>query len=160
MAQGCFRAGGGGGSSVYGVIELVNVQQTTLNSGADSFTQQVQWNTTPAVNIGNWTVTAAGVEIVDAGVYRISGELSSQSSSTRTNLGARVAINGSLTGPYGTSSYIRNSSGHNHASTDFGGIVRSLSPGDQISVLAGQFGGGGTVTTNAGRSVLLVERVA
>lgn len=139
-------------------VQLVNQAMTNLNSST-SGTQAV-WNTTPT-NISDTSLfipQANGIQVTQSADYEVYSLIYSIAHSTRVNVGLRATLNGTGQAIMGAGGYIRNQSGHNESSTSVRQIIK-CNAGDVINVEGVRLANTGTVTNQAGRSVLIVKKI-
>ena len=127
----------GGGSSftpVYLKTNFVN-EQVRFTS---TMTVRDVFNTTPVFSSGGISVTnVQDITITDGGVFKITIMVYMESSSNRTNLSIRLAIDDSFSGPIAAMGYIKSSSGHNESSVTYS-CIASIASNSKISVGAQQ----------------------
>ena len=106
----------------------------------------------------SWSVSnPSRISIATTGDYRVTFNLAATSSTTRTNIIARLRVNGTtFRGPIGSSGYIRNGSGHNNASVH-AAFIHPFTAGDYIEIVANQEANAGNWTTVNGACSISLE---
>ncbi len=88
------------------------------------------------------------ITVLEDGDYLLSFNSTSYSTTNRTNNKVKVLVNGAaINGAETKSNYIRNSSGHNEASTMLVYLLKGLSSGDVITISTEEEASSGTVTS-------------
>jgi ethanolamine utilization protein EutQ (cupin superfamily) len=104
------------------------------------------------------SVARDGVNCV-VGTYMVDIVLYQTSNDARTNILVEVTVDGISTGTRGANGYIRDSSGHNEATTTVTDLVQLASAG-KIGFGFGQLGAtGNTVTIPLGESSMIITRM-
>ena len=117
-------------SPVYLKTNFVN-EQVRFSS---SMSVRDFFNTTPVFSSGGISVTnVQDITISDGGMFKITVMVYMTSSSSRTNLSIRLALNDFFSGPEAAMGYIKNSSGHNESSVTFS-YIAFIGSGEKISV--------------------------
>jgi hypothetical protein len=113
-------SGGSSFTPVYLKTNFVN-EQVRFTS---TMTVRDVFNTTPVFSSGGISVTnVQDITITDGGVFKITIMVYMESSSNRTNLSIRLAIDDSFSGPIAAMGYIKSSSGHNESSVTYSCIA-------------------------------------
>lgn len=134
------------------MVDNNNVNNTT------SPTVRSVFNTSPEINQGGFSVDSDDITVPEDGVYVVSFNCYFTSGSARTNVGVSVDINGTRQPERSASNYIRDSGGHNEASTHLHAFY-SLSANDEISLRFFQLANGGTVTLDGSESSINVYKI-
>ena len=142
------------------IIKVTNIFVTDVNTAAQ--TQFNNFNTTPVVNTDTnsdvfTSVTSNGVECA-IGTYLVDVVLYQSDNVARSNVAVEITVDGISTGIRAANSYIRNSSGHNEASTNAYDMVRLTSPG-KIGFDTLQLAGTGNVNAPANQSSMRIVRI-
>lgn len=109
------QSGGGGTPAIF---KTYLTADSTVNDST-AWTQKDVFNTTPVINVGDFTVTAANITVPENGIYAVSVNALYQSAGPRPSTLVRLAINGVGGAEEGRTGYIRNTSGHQESSAGF-----------------------------------------
>ncbi|MGB5387663.1 MAG: hypothetical protein WBN20_12840 [Eudoraea sp.] len=112
-----------------------------------------------------YTATSTSLTIKETGRYDIRANLSfvgiSSGGNThqRTNVNARIAVNGTAIGAIGASGYIRWASGHNHSSVHVSEILQ-LNANDVVTIITYREANSGTVRfSGSGESSFVINKL-
>ena len=156
-ADGATGPAGADGSSG-GISEILKTFMTanaTINAST-SFAVFSVLNTTPAINLGGFSVASNGVTVPTTGYYQCTINAHYQAAVARSNVPAKFSINGTLQPELSASSYIRNANGHQESSVGFTTIY-SLSANDVIGVAFRREANAGTVNLQTDSFITLVR---
>ncbi|MGI9546437.1 MAG: hypothetical protein ACR2MM_04310, partial [Flavobacteriaceae bacterium] len=104
------------------------------------------------------TVGATGRYDIRANISLI-GNSTPSNTRQRTNVNARIAVNGVAVGAIGASGYIRWASGHDHSSVHVSEIL-DLVAGDQITIITYREANSGTVSfSGSGESSFMINKL-
>ena len=107
-------------SPVYLKTKLVDT--TIVN--VTSFGATACLNTTPEFSSGGVSVTSSSnITVTEAGIYKVTAMVQSDSSRLRGNLTMTVGVNGVFTQAVAGMGYVRNSNGTDESSTTWTGII-------------------------------------
>lgn len=154
--------GGGGGGSVYAAAQIRNNGNAgAANINTSAWTEIPIGDGTPHEDLMGAGFSRSGNRIVCgfSGTVRAYANVAQDSSAQRTNVGVRIALNGTGIGPEGLSGYARRSSNHNEGSSDVISLA-TVANGDEVSVIGIQRGASGTVRMMDGACALIVERMS
>jgi len=112
-----------------------------------------------------YTATSTSLTIKETGRYDIRANLSLEGISSggnthqRTNVNARIAVNGTAVGAIGASGYIRFNSGHNHSSVHVSEILQ-LNANDVVTIITFREANSGTVRfSGSGESSFVINKL-
>lgn len=112
-----------------------------------------------------YTATSTSLTIKETGRYDIRANLSfvgiSSGGNThqRTNVNARIAVNGTAVGAIGASGYIRWASGHNHSSVHVSELLQ-LNANDVVTIITFREANSGTVRfSGSGESSFVINKL-
>jgi hypothetical protein len=144
---------GGGGGSVTTYACKVFMSASSAVNASTSYTQRDVFGTT-SINVGSFTVASAGITVPATGVYLVMGNMVYNSTVTRANPEFRFSIDGTGQPESSLSAYIRNTSGHNEASSSLS-TMYSLTSGQQVRLEFRARAATGTVNLETGSHVAI-----
>lgn len=153
---------GGGGGSIYAAAQIRNNGNAgAANINTSAWTEVPIGDGTPHEDLMGAGFSRSGNRIVCGfdGIVRAYANVAQDSSAQRTNVGVRIAVNGTGIGPEGLSGYARRSSNHNEGSSDVMSLA-TVANGDEVSVIGILRGNTGTVRMMDGACALIVERMS
>jgi hypothetical protein len=108
----------------------------------------------------SWDVAnPSRISIATTGDYRVTFNLAATSTAVRSNIIARLRVNGTtFRGPIGSSGYIRSSSSHDNASVH-AAFIHPFTAGDYIEIVANREAAAGNWTTVNGACSISLEKL-
>jgi len=129
---------------------------STVNDSA-TFTQKNVFGV-PEFNFGGFTRATSGITVPYDGIYELYVNCYFDSNATRPNVAVKFAIDGTTRNEVSASDYIRNSGGHNEASTNLK-VVVEMTAGEEVNLFVARLADAATVTLQASESVYTVIKV-
>ena len=126
-------------------------------NGIATFTQRDVFGV-PEYNIGGYTRAASGITVPYDGIYEIYVNCYFTSALVRANVGVSFGVDGTVRDEVSASDYIRNSSGHEAASTNLK-VTIQMSAGEEINLFFAQLATAGTVNLIPAKSIYTVRKV-
>ncbi len=151
-------AAGGGGSAVQVSVGQYTSTDTSTDINTGTATV-IPFNSTDGVtDTSNYSISAGRVTVSEAGTYWVVGQVSYTGAVTRANIGVSIFKNGTDIGYQGNMGYLRDSTGHNEASSIVSAYV-DVSANDIIDIRGIQKAAAGTVNLASGESVFALNKV-
>jgi len=129
----------------------------SVNSSATQ-TQRDCFNTSTTFNYGGFTIATSGVTVPRDGIYRCYVNCWFSATITRPNVSVAFGVNSTVESERSASDYIRNTSGHNEASTNLMAIYE-LSASDEVNLFFAQESLSGTVQLIGANSHFSIEKL-
>jgi hypothetical protein len=127
-------------------------------SGNSTLALRNSFSTSTDYNVGSFTVATTGITVPSDGYYDCYVNLYMTSSATRPNIGLRFYIDTTVQDPISASDYIRNTSGHNEASTNLR-MILYMTAGQAFRIGTQQLAAAGTVTIAGASSNWIIQKV-
>jgi hypothetical protein len=112
----------------------------------------------PEFNFGGFTRATTGITVPYDGIYELYANCYFVSNDQRPNVGIKFAIDGTQRGEVSASDYIRNSGGHDEASTNLK-VVVEMTAGEEVNLFVARLADVATITLQASESVYTVIKV-
>ena len=160
-AQGLIGPTGATGALVTPYCKVDMLNSSTINSGVqDVFTDYGVLNVTPLLaSSGDFSFSANGITVNNAGIYVVSATMEQQSNTARTNVAMKFTIDGVEQPEVAAMGYIRSSNGQNESSVTMAPLYQ-LTTSQVVNTVFARYGNAGIVNLRGAASSLSIYKIA
>lgn len=129
---------------------------STVNNSA-TFTQKNVFGVAE-FNVGGFTRATSGITVPYDGMYEVYVNCYFTSALVRSNVGVSFGVDSVVRSEVSASDYIRNTSGHEEASTNLK-LILELTAGEEVNLFFAELSTSGTVNLQPAKSVYTIRKV-